>query len=228
MLPKKSDAQGATKSGFENVSDAGIPVLRVRYDMAASWFSPVPPTPPIAPTTVKNEVQNEKNGSTPAKISTFPAVVEDADAGKKVSAPLPVQVRLSADVKKMEKVTANIVGMIEGSDPVLKNEYVVIGAHVDHLGMGGPGSLAKSSAPAIHHGADDNATGAAGVMALARYFGRPQAGNGGSFVIETRCVNDAPWRRRRKALRDLYMLQRRGTGSARLGLLCQASDRTAG
>jgi aminopeptidase YwaD len=177
VLPKKSDAQGAAKGSFENVSDAGIPVLRVRYDMASSWFSPMPTTPPIAPTTVKN-------ASTPVKISTFPAVVEEADAGKKVSAPLLAQVRLSADVKKIEKVTANVVGMIEGSDPVLKNEYIIIGAHVDHLGMGGPGSLAKSSAPAVHHGADDNASGAAGVMELARYFGRQKAENGGTFVTK--------------------------------------------
>ncbi len=83
----------------------------------------------------------------------------------------PVGVRLVADVKPVEKVTANVVGMIPGSDPTLKSEYLVIGAHLDHLGMGGPGSLAKSSAPAIHHGADDNASGSAGVMALARFFG---------------------------------------------------------
>ena len=122
VLPKKSDAQGATKSGFENASDAGIPVLRVRYDMAASWFSPVPTTPPIAPSAVKTASTPGK--SLPAKISTFPALVEDANAGKMVSAPLLAQARLSADVKKIEKVSANIVGMIEGSDPVLKNEYV--------------------------------------------------------------------------------------------------------
>ena len=176
VLPKKSDAQGTPKGGFENASDAGLPVLRVRYDMAASWFSPVPTTPPIVPTAVKHDSATAK--TLPARISTFPALVEEADAGKKVSAPLSAQARLSADVKKIEKISANIVGMIEGSDPILKNEYVIIGAHVDHLGMGGPGSLAKSSAPAVHHGADDNASGAAGVMELAKYFGRMKAEGG--------------------------------------------------
>src|SRR5438477_298489 len=78
---------------------------------------------------------------------------------------------MCADVTKVEKVSANIVGVIEGSDPVLKNEYVLIGAHMDHLGMGGPHSLDASNRPAIHHGADDNASGAAGVLELARYFG---------------------------------------------------------
>jgi Zn-dependent M28 family amino/carboxypeptidase len=59
--------------------------------------------------------------------------------------------------------------VIEGSDPVLKNEAIVIGAHYDHLGRGGDGSLAPSSSE-IHHGADDNASGTAGVLELARIF----------------------------------------------------------
>jgi hypothetical protein len=61
--------------------------------------------------------------------------------------------------------------MIEGSDPVLKNEVIIIGAHYDHLGRGGEGSgsLAPTSGE-IHHGADDNASGTAGVLELARLF----------------------------------------------------------
>ena len=61
--------------------------------------------------------------------------------------------------------------MVEGSDSTLKSEYIVIGGHMDHLGMGGPFSLAKDHAKAIHHGADDNASGAIGVVQLATYFG---------------------------------------------------------
>src|ERR1051325_4104494 len=61
--------------------------------------------------------------------------------------------------------------MIEGSGPVLNNEVVIIGAHYDHLGRGGEGSgsLAPTSGE-IHHGADDNASGTAGVLELARLF----------------------------------------------------------
>jgi hypothetical protein len=81
-----------------------------------------------------------------------------------------VKISLNADVHKITKTSANIVGLLEGSDPVLKNEVVVIGAHMDHLGMGGQGSLADDHHPAIHHGADDNASGTAGVMALSEYF----------------------------------------------------------
>ncbi|MCA1578437.1 MAG: M20/M25/M40 family metallo-hydrolase [Acidobacteria bacterium] len=65
----------------------------------------------------------------------------------------------------------NVIGMLEGSDPVLKNETIIIGAHYDHLGRGGEGSgsLAPRSGD-IHYGADDNASGTAGVLELARLF----------------------------------------------------------
>lgn len=69
-----------------------------------------------------------------------------------------------------ESITSNIIGMIPGSDPSLSGEYVVIGAHYDHLGMGDENSLAASTAPAIHHGADDNASGTAGMLELASRF----------------------------------------------------------
>jgi len=63
--------------------------------------------------------------------------------------------------------TQNVVGYIEGSDPVLKNEYVVIGAHMDHVGLGYFGAMSKNDAGKIHNGADDNASGTAGVIELA-------------------------------------------------------------
>ncbi|MEX6687242.1 M28 family peptidase [Danxiaibacter flavus] len=69
-----------------------------------------------------------------------------------------------------KKVTANnIVGIIEGSDDQLKNEYIVLGAHYDHLGWGGygTGSL-KPDTVAIHNGADDNASGTSALLQIAR------------------------------------------------------------
>ncbi len=65
----------------------------------------------------------------------------------------------------------NVVGIIEGRDPVLKNEAIVIGAHYDHLGFGGQGSLAVNSSE-IHHGADDNASGTAALLTLASRFAK--------------------------------------------------------
>ena len=79
------------------------------------------------------------------------------------------QVTLTTDVVRVEVAANNVVGVIEGSDPVLKDESIVIGAHYDHLGRGGEGSLAAREGE-IHHGADDNASGTAGVLELARIF----------------------------------------------------------
>jgi len=69
------------------------------------------------------------------------------------------------------KSTFNVIGILPGHDPVLKNEAIVIGAHYDHLGHGGSGSLAANSTE-IHHGADDNASGTAAVIELARQFAK--------------------------------------------------------
>jgi len=85
--------------------------------------------------------------------------------------PLKGNLLLTTDVVRSEVAAYNVAGMIEGSDPVLKKEVIIIGAHYDHLGRGGEdsGSLAPTSGE-IHHGADDNASGTAGVLELARLF----------------------------------------------------------
>ncbi|MDQ2937579.1 MAG: M20/M25/M40 family metallo-hydrolase [Acidobacteriota bacterium] len=76
---------------------------------------------------------------------------------------------ISTDIVRPEVSASNVVGILDGSDPTLKNEAIVIGAHYDHLGRGGEGSLAPREGE-IHHGADDNASGVAGVLELARIF----------------------------------------------------------
>ena len=78
---------------------------------------------------------------------------------------------INTNVIRNEVPAYNVVGVLEGSDPVLKKENIVIGAHYDHLGRGGEGigSLAPRSGE-IHHGADDNASGTAGLIELARVF----------------------------------------------------------
>jgi hypothetical protein len=65
---------------------------------------------------------------------------------------------------------ANVIAILPGSDPKLKREAVVVGAHYDHLGRGQFGSLAPDRRGEIHNGADDNASGAAGLLELARAF----------------------------------------------------------
>jgi len=86
------------------------------------------------------------------------------------------------NVKMIYQNTNNVVGFIEGSDPVLKNEYIVVGGHYDHLGMGGAGSR-KPDTVAIHYGADDNASGTAGVIEMARLVEKAKGSFGRSFVF---------------------------------------------
>ncbi|MGC2236569.1 MAG: M20/M25/M40 family metallo-hydrolase [Pyrinomonadaceae bacterium] len=72
---------------------------------------------------------------------------------------------------KKQAQSYNVVGILPGTDANLKNEAIVIGAHYDHLGKGGAGSLDVNSTE-IHHGADDNASGVAAVLELARQFAK--------------------------------------------------------
>jgi hypothetical protein len=66
----------------------------------------------------------------------------------------------------------NVVALLEGTDPVLRREAVVIGAHYDHLGHGELFSLAPDLRGAIHNGADDNASGVGALLAIAEALTR--------------------------------------------------------
>ena len=79
-------------------------------------------------------------------------------------------ISLQTDVKEITKIGRNVGAYLEGNDPVLKNEYIVIGGHYDHLGYGRYGSLYRGSEHLIHNGADDNASGTTGVLELAEKF----------------------------------------------------------
>jgi hypothetical protein len=61
----------------------------------------------------------------------------------------------------------NVVGLLPGRDPVLRNEAVIVGAHYDHLGLGEFGSLDPDSTGKVHNGADDNASGSAMLIQIA-------------------------------------------------------------
>jgi hypothetical protein len=76
----------------------------------------------------------------------------------------------TVDLVRRQTTVKNVIACLPGYGPHA-DEYVVVGAHYDHLGHGGPGSLAFGS-KAIHHGADDNASGTAAVMELAQRLAR--------------------------------------------------------
>jgi hypothetical protein len=126
-------------------ADAGIPCIHIRQSVADSILR-------SAGTSLKETQTKLRSNQKPGSF------------------PIPnVSVSLTSDVRKERSRTKNIIGLLPGSDGKLKDEYLVIGAHYDHLGMGGAGSLVPDTV-AVHHGADDNASGTAGVLELAQAF----------------------------------------------------------
>ena len=77
-------------------------------------------------------------------------------------------VKARSSLENIMGQTSNWFAVLEGSDATLKDEYIVIGAHYDHLGMGGPGSSSRRpDTLAVHNGADDNASGVSAMLELA-------------------------------------------------------------
>ena len=78
--------------------------------------------------------------------------------------------------KEVERTTHNIIAVLPGIDKRLKNEYIVVGSHYDHLGLGGKNSGSRRpDTLGVHPGADDNASGDAVVLELAKYFKKVRA-----------------------------------------------------
>ncbi|MCL6264874.1 M28 family metallopeptidase [Flagellimonas myxillae] len=69
-------------------------------------------------------------------------------------------------LSNFENPSYNVLGVVEGNDPELKKEYILVGAHYDHIGI-----ITAENGDNIANGANDNASGTATVMELARYFG---------------------------------------------------------
>ena len=92
---------------------------------------------------------------------------------KPASTPLPdLRVSLNVALEKITKKTDNVIGILPGSDPQLKEENIVIGAHYDHLGLGYFGTRGTRYEGEIHNGADDNASGTALILNLAERLSR--------------------------------------------------------
>src|SRR5579863_12759 len=90
-----------------------------------------------------------------------------------------LEVDLDVDLIHETKTVHNVAAFVPGTTP----EYIIIGAHYDHLGLGDEHSLAPGLKGTIHPGADDNASGTAGVIELARWFSRqPQPKRGILFM----------------------------------------------
>jgi Peptidase family M28/PDZ domain/PA domain len=129
--------------GVSGPQDAGIMLLQVKNAIADSWLK--------AAGKSLTEVQQQINHSGKPVSFAFPATL---------------QLSLKVDIEATHARVNNVLAYLPGKTA----EYVIIGAHFDHLGRGDSNSLAPSQIGQIHPGADDNASGTAGVLELARLF----------------------------------------------------------
>ena len=128
--------------GTVGPTDAGILFVQVKENVVESWLRGAG----------KDLMEIERGINADVKPRSFA---------------LPgVEVRENVDVERVVKTVHNVVGYLPGET----DEYVIIGAHYDHLGLGGQFSLAPSLTGTVHPGADDNASGTSGVIELARHF----------------------------------------------------------
>jgi hypothetical protein len=92
-------------------------------------------------------------------------------------------IRGVSDVIQEKTKTGNVIAYFKGNKPALAGKYIVIGAHHDHLGMGGQGSSSRMpDTIAIHYGADDNASGVSAVLEVAEKFSILKPGRSIIFI----------------------------------------------
>ena len=126
-------------------ANAGIEFAQVKADVVSDWLA--------------------LSGKTLAGLET--AIDKDLHP-QSFALPDSLHLDLNIDIRREVKTVHNVGAYLPGDTP----EYVVIGAHYDHLGLGEQFSMAPSLAGTVHPGADDNASGTAGVIELAHWFSR--------------------------------------------------------
>lgn len=142
--PEHADETVAHASRTDETADLGIPAVYAKPDAFIAAFKAAG----------KDIVSLERKMDADRKPQSFEVPA--------------ARVHLVADVVRTRKTVRNVLGAVTGTSTMLQNEWVVVGAHYDHLGLGDQNSLAPSQIGQIHHGADDNASGTAGVLELAR------------------------------------------------------------
>ncbi len=127
-------------SGPENI---GIVLVQVKNDAADPWFR-----------------------AAGKSIAEAQGQIDHATRPQSFALPETLHMTIHVDIETTRATVNNVLAYLPGKT----DEYVIIGAHYDHLGRGNYDSLAPSQIGQIHPGADDNASGTAGVLELARVF----------------------------------------------------------
>jgi len=134
-----------SRLAYDNAGEAGIPVIVISQNVASKLL-----------------------GTINHPLSEFQKAADARSATNELRSPSGHRtLSFETNVIRRESPSFNVIGVLPGSDPKLKDEAIVIGAHYDHLGRGGDGSLAAREGD-IHHGADDNASGTAALLEVAR------------------------------------------------------------
>lgn len=142
----------------KNDFSVGIPVFRIKREVADQILS-------IARATTAALEKKLNNSRKPLGFST------------------DIILKGSSEIAREESGTRNVAMILQGTDEKLKKEYIVFGAHFDHLGMGGPGSSSRAvDTTGVHHGADDNASGVAMMLELAEKFAKTKDSHKRSIV----------------------------------------------
>lgn len=153
------DPQDTFESLNSSDYSVDIPVIRIKRDVANDILAK-------AKTTVANLEKKLNDTRKPASLTTG------------------VMVKAKAEIIIEKNNTRNVVMFLPGQDELFKNEYIIIGAHFDHLGMGGPGSSSRAvDTVAVHHGADDNASGVAMMLELAEKFAHTKGSHKRSIIF---------------------------------------------
>ncbi len=152
------DSQDSFESLNSNDFSADIPVLRIKREVADL----------ILAKTGKKIADLEKKLNETRKPFSF--VTKTAVSGK-------------TEIIREMNTARNVAMILPGENENLKNEYVIIGAHFDHLGMGGPGSGTRTpDTVAVHHGADDNASGVSMMLELAEKIAHSSGSHARSII----------------------------------------------
>lgn len=149
------------------VNDAALAAQNKDELMPFDYTSQSREPAPLPILHIKRDVCDRMLASTGHRLADLEAAIQCHARPQSLAIP-GWQVELQTEIEREYLTLKNVIGVLEGEGP-LADETVIIGAHYDHLGYGERGSLARG-VKAIHYGADDNASGTAAVLELARRF----------------------------------------------------------